>query len=266
MKPLMEISRYSIPVLRKTALLGAAATTLLLVSAFSQAQIVQNGGFESTTSGYGQISNGSGPAGTGVTAATNWTTGGYSFVMNAANAATGVSSQYGSDDLALWTASNGGTGTIIASPDGGNFLALDGDYLTSAVSQNLTGLTVGDNYAISFYWAAAQQQSFTGNVEESLTVSLGSQTQSTSTYDLTSKGFSGWMSQTDTFTATSSSEVLSFLAVGNVQVPPFVLLDGISATQVPEGGASSIYLLLAGAVCFGILLVVQRKRLIAKAL
>jgi hypothetical protein len=30
--------------------------------------------------------------------------------------------------------------------------------------------------------------------------------------------------------------VLSFLAVGNVQLPPFLLLDGVSLNQTPEPG------------------------------
>jgi hypothetical protein len=56
------------------------------------------------------------------------------------------------------------------------------------------------------------------------------------------------MQQTETFTATSSSEVLSFLAVGNVPVPPFLLLDGVtmndSTPPVPEPG--TLPLLLSG--------------------
>jgi hypothetical protein len=41
------------------------------------------------------------------------------------------------------------------------------------------------------------------------------------------------MFQTFNYTATSSSEVLSFLAVGNVQLPPFLLLDGVTLTPEP---------------------------------
>jgi hypothetical protein len=50
-----------------------------------------------------------------------------------------------------------------------------------------------------------------------------------------SEGFTGWQTDSFTFTATSTSEVLSFLAVGTpAGVPPFTLLDGISVTQTPE--------------------------------
>ena len=261
MTTMMKKLGASIQVLRKAAVLCVAATGLLVVAASAHAQSVQNGGVETTTNGYGQISNGSIPgASVGVTAVTNWTTGGYNFVMDATNAQSGVTSQYGLNDVALWTSLNGGTGTFAASPDGGNFVALDGDWLTGAISQSVTGLTPG-NYAVSFYWAASQQAGFYGPTQQSLTVSLGSQSQTTSTYYLSSQGFSGWMAQTDTFTASSSSEVLSFLANGNVQVPPFVLLDGVSITRVPEGGAATIYLLLGGAVCFGSMFLIQRKKL-----
>ena len=39
-----------------------------------------------------------------------------------------------------------------------------------------------------------------------------------------------------TFTANSSTELLSFLAVGTpaANLPPFALLDGVSLTAVPE--------------------------------
>jgi hypothetical protein len=42
------------------------------------------------------------------------------------------------------------------------------------------------------------------------------------------------MYQTMNFTADSTSDVLSFLAVGNLPVPPFLLLDGVSMNAVPE--------------------------------
>jgi hypothetical protein len=50
-----------------------------------------------------------------------------------------------------------------------------------------------------------------------------------------SQGFTGWLSQTLTYTATSTSEVLSFLAAGTPSnAPPFSLLDGVSITAVAE--------------------------------
>jgi len=58
--------------------------------------------------------------------------------------------------------------------------------------------------------------------------------------------FSGWMTANFTFTADSTSEVLSFLAVGTPagNLPPFALLDGVSLTAVPE--PSTWAMMLAG--------------------
>lgn len=263
----LEVPTDSIQVLRKFALVGTAATALVLFAAPAQAQIVQNGGFESTTNGAGQLGYN--------TAATDWsvspvTPGGdtYIFLFNAGTAdTTGANGEYGG--LTLWGPGDGSNnGLPAASPDGGNFVAMDGDFQNSYLTQTINGLTPGDQYAISFYWAASQQSGFYGDTIQSLTVSLGSESQTTTAYDLPSQGFSGWMAQTDTFTASSGSEALSFLANGNLPVPPFVLLDGVSGTQVssvPEGGATSMYLLLAAALSFGALFIVQRKRLGAKA-
>jgi hypothetical protein len=68
-------------------------------------------------------------------------------------------------------------------------------------------------------------------------VSLGAQTQQTPYADMASEGFTPWTSTTLTFTATSSSEVLSFLSVSTQNVPPFALLSGVSMDPVPEPGS-----------------------------
>lgn len=83
------------------------------------------------------------------------------------------------------------------SPDGGNFVAIDGvqTYSTPLV-QILTGLVVGSRYQVFFYQAAAQQSGFNGATTDQWQVSLG-----------TPSG-----------------------------MPPFALLDGVSVTQTPEPG------------------------------
>jgi hypothetical protein len=50
------------------------------------------------------------------------------------------------------------------------------------------------------------------------------------------KGFTGWQSATMVFTATSASEILSFLAKGTAPgAPPFMLLDNVKLeAAVPE--------------------------------
>ena len=231
--------------LRKAIAMGFAAAAVLVFAAPARAtSLVTNGSFEETTNGPGQLGYN--------TNATGWTTTGYNFLYasgtadSLTNAAQG---QYGVNPL--WGPNDGSAnGFTASSPDGGNFIAGDGDFDTGPISQTINGLTAGDQYAVSFYWAASQQEGYTGDTQQYWAGSLGSQTFDTPTYDLASEGFSGWMYQTETFTATSTSEVLSFLAVGNVPVPPFALLDGVTMNDenqpspVPEPG--SLPLLFTG--------------------
>ena len=55
------------------------------------------------------------------------------------------------------------------------------------------------------------------------------------TFDLNSTGFSGWMTAAGYVTPDSTSDTLSFLAYGNLPVPPFALVSDVSLTGgVPE--------------------------------
>jgi PEP-CTERM motif len=125
-----------------------------------------------------------------------------------------------------------------SSPDGGNYFIADGDQTYSQpLQQTVAGLAVGGTYNLSFYQAAAQQDSpsFTSLTTEQWQVSLGSQTLTSTLMHNASENYVPWMSQTLTFTATAASEVLSFMAVGTpAGQPPFVLLDGVSITKTPE--------------------------------
>jgi len=139
-------------------------------------------------------------------------------------------------------------------PKGGDFLALDAAltepgarHLRGEISQTITGLTAGHEYELQFNWAAAQQAHFTGATTEQVEVSLGQETMMTSVLNNPEGGFQDWRPQEFTFTATSSSEVLSFLALGTPEMgtstggPPFVLLDGGMTLQpVPEPGTWSL--------------------------
>jgi hypothetical protein len=119
-------------------------------------------------------------------------------------------------------------------------------------------LTTGAQYTVSFWFAGAQQYNFTGSTTEQWMVSLGNQTLSTAVLSDPSHGFTGWVYTSLTFTATSSSEVLSFLANGTPNgEPPFSLLDGVSMQAVPEPG--SVTLFSAGLI--GLAFVVRRRRL-----
>jgi PEP-CTERM motif/Protein of unknown function (DUF642) len=224
-----------------SAVIGSATPALAGV------QLVTNGDFESNA-GNGQLDS--------TTSATGWfmdplNPPGYTFLFNPqANTISGTSAdnagangEYGS--LSLWGPGNGSANGLTLSPTGGAFVALDSAFQQDALDQTINGLTAGDEYTVTFNWAAAQQLNFNTPTFDSLMVSLGSQSFTTSQVNIPEHGFSGWMSQSFTFTATGPNEVLSFLASGGPPgVPPFVLLDSVSMMAVPE--PSTWAMMLAG--------------------
>ena len=121
-------------------------------------------------------------------------------------------------------------------------MGLDGDPAANgSLDQTVNGLTIGQTYNLSFYWAGTELFNRTGYQSIGLTGSLGGDAFATPAYLNTASAgqpgsFSGWMLENFSFTANASSEVLSFLAVGTPagNLPPFALLDGVSLTAVPE--------------------------------
>jgi hypothetical protein len=217
------------------------------------AGLVSNGSFESAT--YTANSE-VGPNYTaGTTAAngqgiTGWTvgglTGGYPLYLFAATASTvSAANQWGSTTEKLATTYTG------PSPDGGNFVALDGDpALDTTISQTISSLIVGKWYNVTFYWAATELQSRTGATTEQVEVSLGSDNQFTKIVSTPAQGFNGWYAQTLSFKATAISETLQFMALGTPSgLPPIVLLDGVNMYQVPE--PTTLAMLGLGVALFG---------------
>lgn len=233
----------------------ALALTLGMPAA-SWANFITNGSFDQSSNGAGQVGYN--------TTITGWSmasSGGYTFLFTSGSAdTTGVTGQFG--NLKLWGPNDGSAnGLTAASPDGGNFIASDGDFQQVAIQQTLSGLTQGQNYQVGFWWAGAQQSSYTGVSTDQWQVSFGGQTQSTSIYTNPSEGFSGWMYQTFTFQADGASDVLSFLAVGTpAGVPPFSLLDGVSVqSAVPE--PSTLCLMGLGLIGIGVIKLRTRLRM-----
>lgn len=156
------------------------------------------------------------------------------------------------------------------SPSGGKFVAADGGASLRTLWQTINGLIVGQSYNVSFYQAAGQQKNFPNNTEEQWIVSLGGalgpgnvilpdgtslfspsiviggQSQHSTLMNTPNGDFVNWQLQTMTFQATGgvgakpgdvTNELLGFLSIGSPSgVPPFVLLDGVSLTAVPEPG------------------------------
>jgi hypothetical protein len=217
----------------RTILISAAIAST--GTALAGTELVSNGGFEASDNGPCQVGY--------CTTVTDWSVPNpneslsYTFLFAASGTGSGdngVNNQYGGT-LSLYGPANGVNNGLGPSPQGGNYIAQDSAYDQGAISQTISGLTAGDSYVVSFYWAAAQQNGFNGPTYDQWQVSLGGQTLDTPTVNIDSHGFSGWMSQSLTFTATGPTEVLSFFANGGPSgVPPFALLDGVSMMAVPE--------------------------------
>jgi hypothetical protein len=245
--------------------LALSAATFAICGA-SHAAFVTNGDFESTTNGTNQ------KLGTGgTTNLTGWTLSqpGPNSPIAMVYGVNGADSGANATTVGqLWGPGNGtANGLTATSPAGGNFIASDADpAFAGTFSQTLSGLTVGAQYVLSFYYAAAQYRNAAGTDWNGATFSrwagsIGNQQFSTPTLNIVSHGFSGWQQFSVTTTATSATEVLSFLAFGGPSgLPPAALLDGVTLTAVitavPEPAAYSLMLLgLAGLFVVG-----QRKK------
>jgi hypothetical protein len=156
------------------------------------------------------------------------------------------------------------------SPNGGAFMILDGDpTFTGPLTQQINGLTSGDKYKLSFYWAGGELSNRTGFSTEQLTGSFGNSTFGTEIYHNQNPAnvagsFGGWTLETFTFTAHAATQTLSFLSVGTApaaNLPPVAFLDGVTLTGVPEPAVWALMLLGFG----GVGALIRRRRRLALA-
>jgi hypothetical protein len=227
--------------------------------------IVLNGSFEILSNGSAKQFN-TGSTGAGYTSATDWSStylsGNQSIAQQAyvtfatatdySQTGSGAVNTFGSN-LKFW-------GTIAASPDGGNILASQADWgiIKSSISQTISGLTAGETYDLSFDYAAAQQNGVDGAFNGQWQITFGSETYNTVSLNVPNHGFSGWQSDTTQFTASSTTQELSFIAYSSSSgLQPFMLLDAVKlqTQQVPE---PSTYAL--GAIASGVMAVLARRR------
>lgn len=232
------------------AWLAALVVALGAPGAVLAGNLVSNGDFSQVTGGFGLLA----PSVGANTALADWTVD--PAVVNSGNwLFDGTNIAAGSNDpngkVFLW-------GPPIAPPVPGNILAMDGDtQYRAAISQTIQGLTPGNTYELTFYRSGGQLTAFSGPTETRVQVSFGGDTQTTSTIANASQSWYGsWLQETMTFTASSTSQLLSFLAYGTPDnVPPLALLTGIQLQEVntpvvPE--PSSIVALGIGLVGVGL--------------
>jgi hypothetical protein len=156
---------------------------------------------------------------------------------------------------------NGGYGLtwsgIGNAPTGGNVVAIDGGTsYDSTLSQTINGLVVGHVYLLQFYQAATQQIGETGATTEQWQVTLGGTTQTSALQNTPSQGAHPWEIVNLDFVATSTSELLSFFALGSPSnEPPVSLLADVSLQDIPE--PASLALVGCGVLALGL---VSRRR------
>ena len=217
-----------------------AAAALSATSASAATNLVTNGSFESNNLSAGEKDWFADSAVTG------WTT-----VANTLNFLASPGTAESSPYLPVY-------GPFAAtSPDGGAFVMADAESAwRGAISQTLSGLVVGGLYAVNFYQAAGQQSGFSSPTTSQWQVTFGSSSATSDLMSLPEGGAGYWEGQSLLFTATSSTQVLSFLALGTPNAaPPVAFLDGVSVTAVPEPGTWAMMIL-----GFGILGGVMRRR------
>lgn len=262
--------------------LGAALLAVACNAAMASppTNLVTNGDFEAT--GVGQI--GSVVAGTGWTNPTVWSSEAqrnvtaFNFILDESgdDQIHGLVGGFASENtpslntnIFVWGPDNGVPNGFRTSSNGGKFLGGDGGYATGALTQTISGLTVGQQYTLSFEWGGAQFTdipSSAGPYWVGWDVSFGAAGTTGETFSvggsgttIPANGFLDWAVATTTFTASAATQVLSFLATGPSGLPPLSLLDGVVLTPVtpPVPEPSSLALLLAGA---GVVSLVVRRR------
>lgn len=212
---------------------------------------------------------------------TGWVGGGGLIAITTANG----TQQIGVNNPNAYLQVYGPTPGVTASPTnpipnplpGSNFVEADGNpqFEDSFSYTQLSTLTVGKPYQLSFFVAYGQQTGFTGDMTNQWVVALGKpgssllnnttdtdSSASVTTTPLTSVAsghFSGWQQVTVTLTPDASNDVLTFLAWANngstINVPPIAFLDigangaVVNTSATPE--PASLTLMVVGMFGFG---------------
>ncbi len=278
--------------LRKSAIVAFSTLALSSISLSAQAiNLVKNGGFVPSSSiGY-SLSSGINNPDSPVTI-TDWVVrdedaGGASFnnlmyVISDGNTFSRYGAgmnQDGRNGRRNWTLFSNPGQTVNSVDGSGWYIASDGgNSWNGRISQTLENLKPGSQYNIKFSQAAGQfdcylsggtctSGNYFGDTNNNWRVSFGDSIETASFQDSvviahpSQAPVSAWQSQSMNFTATSSTQVLSFLSQGTPDgQPPTVLLSGVSVEEVQAVPWETDTLPLVGStVLFGLGLWAKQK-------
>ena len=275
--------------LRKSAIVGFSALALSSISLSAQAiNLVKNGGFVPSSSIGSSLSSGINNPDSPVTI-TDWVVkdedaGGVNFnnlmyVISDGNTFSRYGAgmnQDGRNRRRNWTLFSNPGQTVNSVDGSGWYIASDGgDSWNGRISQTLNDLTPGNQYIVSFSQAAGQfdcyisggtctSGNYFGDTNNNWRVSFGDSIATTSFQDSdviahpSQAPVSAWQSQSMTFTATNSTQVLSFLSQGTPDgQPPIALLSDVSVQAVPW--ETDTLPLVGSTVLFGVGLWAKKK-------
>jgi hypothetical protein len=234
---------------RSMRLIHGAIVTILATTAWTlaaAAQTLSNGNFSASGSAgfiqQGTTNDQSLPSWT----ITNGPSGSYTCVATGPTITSGTT-YCGSGGDSFTTS----PGTIPGGYNGNIFINDAGSPYSLTISQTITNLISGQAYALSFYYAGAQQTNFSGASTDYWAVTTGSTVTDTPNITIgygTAGGNQGigpadpWAEDTINFTATATTEALSFLAAGTGSgEPPFMMLADVSIFHVPEPASLTAY-------------------------
>jgi hypothetical protein len=265
----MIVGLWSRKTLKLMAVTGLFAAALTFTSTMAQAGLILNGGFESTTGG-------TAPGQWGTFYATNWTCAGPNCAAGAVGVFAPGTAVSGGGPFTIYPGSPPFPSTSPAGGNflgvdacynvqGGTGAPCSPSAITSVVYQEVDtpgGLLAPGNYVVTFLQAGGQWVGYSGATTTQWEVGLGSTCLFSCTNSASFVGeidysqsmvnapggngttgtYVGWEQQTVSFTVPSSAattpQYLSFVPIGNVNIPPVVFLDGVDLETAPEPSTS----------------------------